>query len=254
MIMRVEYIGGRSLLHRLHPLVKFAWLLALSVAVFLVSSPWLILGLLALLWPAFRYAGARLGRLSGIRLILATSLLLAVLQVFFVRGGQVLLQLWSWSITLDGVAAAVYVAGRFLSIVLFSYLFVLTTHPGELAFALMQAGLPYRYGYALITALRMVPMFQIEADTVYKAQLARGMRYDRGGLRGLIEMIRRMFMPLLVSALGKADTLAISMEGRCFGMHASRTYRRRVALRRADILSLAVLLLGVIVLVITRGQ
>lgn len=238
---RIQYLEGGSFLHRMHPLVKSAWLIALSISVFMVPSPWFILGFLVLVWIGFRVAGASLARLTGMRLILPTTLFLAGLQMAFTRSGEVWLRLWSCFVTVDGIEAGVYVGGRFVSIVLLSYLFVLTTHPGELAHALMQAGVQYRYGYSLITALRMVPMFQIEADTIYKAQLARGIRHDRGGLPGLIEMARQMLMPLLVSALGKADTLAVSMEGRCFGMHARRTHLRRVAVRGEDILSFGVL-------------
>jgi energy-coupling factor transport system permease protein len=238
---RVQYLEGRSLLHRMHPLIKGAWLIVLSLSVFLVPSPWFILGFLVLLWLGFRSAGASLGQLTGMRLIVPTALFLAGLQMAFVRSGEVALRLWRYPVTVDGIQAGVYVGGRFLSIVLVSYLFVLTTHPGELAHAMMQAGVPYRYGYSLITALRMVPMFQVEADTIHKAQLARGIRLDRGGVPGLVEAARQMLMPLLVSALGKADTLAVSMEGRCFGMYPRRTHLRSAAFHREDILSLVVL-------------
>jgi energy-coupling factor transport system permease protein len=238
---RVQYFEGRSLLHRLHPIVKFAWLIVLSVSVFLVPSPWFTLGLLVLTRLGFRLAGVSMSRLSGMRLVLVTASLLTALQVAFIREGEVFFRLWRWDVTLDGLESGVYVGGRFLCIVLLSYLFVLTTHPGELAHAMMQVGVPYRYGYSLITALRMVPMFQIEADMVYKAQLARGLRHDRGGLRRWIVRARQLLMPLLVSALGKADTLAVSMEGRCFGMSIKRTYLRRVTWCSGDLLSLLIL-------------
>jgi energy-coupling factor transport system permease protein len=246
---RVQYFEGRSLLHRMHPVVKSAWLVVLSVSLFLVPSVRFILGFLLCLLFCFWYAGTSLSRLTGMRLILLTAVLLAGMQLVFIRSGETWLRLWGWSVTVDGFEAGVYVGGRFLSIVLLSFLFVLTTHPGELAYAMMQIGVPYRYGYSLITAFRMVPMFQIEADTVYKAQLARGMRHDRGGVRGLIEMARQMLMPLLVSALGKADTLAVSMEGRCFGMHKRRTYLRRADLRVEDRIALFLLVVWVIALV-----
>lgn len=243
---RVQYIEGGSALHRLHPIAKSAWLIVLSVALFLVPSPWFILGLLAVTWFGLRLAGAGWRRLAGMRLVLGTAALLATLQMAFVQSGDVWLRLWHLNITVDGLQAAVYVGGRFLCIVLLSYLFVLTTHPGELAHGLMQVGLPYRYGYSLITALRMVPMFQVEADTIYKAQLARGIGHDRGGLRVWVERLRQMLMPLLVSALGKADALAVSMEGRCFGMSSRRTYLRRVNWRKGDLFSLAALVLWIL--------
>jgi len=55
---------------------------------------------------------------------------------------------------------------RFLNIIGASYLFVATTDPNRLAYALMQAGLPYRYGFMLITALRFIPLFQLELAQV----------------------------------------------------------------------------------------
>jgi energy-coupling factor transport system permease protein len=84
----------------------------------------------------------------------------------------------------------------------------------------------------------MVPLFQDEADTIYKAQIARGMRHDRGGIRSWFTRVRQLLMPLLVSALSKADTLAVSMEGRCFGMYPERTYLRSTTLKRVDLWAL----------------
>jgi energy-coupling factor transport system permease protein len=131
-------------------------------------------------------------------------------------------------ITSGGIEAGVYIAGRFLSVILLSYLFVLTTEPNDLAYALMRAGLPYRYGFSLITALRLVPTFEQEGRTVYAAQLARGVRYDVRSPRRFLTLIRQFILPLLVSALGKVDVLAVSMEGRCFGKYPTRTFVRQV--------------------------
>jgi energy-coupling factor transport system permease protein len=245
---RIQYFEGRTIIHRMHPVVKAIWLVVLSASLFILPSPWFILGFIALLALGFWRAGVSLIHLAGFRLILLTSLLLAGLQFFFVRSGQAWFQIGSWDFTRDGLSSGIYIGGRFLGIVLLSYLFVLTTHPGELVYALMRVGVPYRYGYSLITALRMVPIFQAEADTIYKAQIARGMGLDRGGLRGSFTRVRQLLMPLLVSALGKADTLAVSMEGRCFGMYPQRTYLRSATLRAEDwwsLLGLGLLVLGI---------
>jgi energy-coupling factor transport system permease protein len=56
-------------------------------------------------------------------------------------------------------------------------------------------------------------------------------RYDAGGRfspRRYLRLARQFFLPLLVSALGKADALAVSMEGRCFGRYPTRTFLRQV--------------------------
>ncbi|MFN2244981.1 MAG: energy-coupling factor transporter transmembrane component T family protein [Anaerolineae bacterium] len=240
-VARITYHPGGSFLHRLHPLTKAAWLVLGTVLVFVVHSPWAATGAVALLLAGFPVAGVGLGRVRGTRLFISTALLLGLLQVLFVRDGETLIQAGPLAITTGGVEQGVYVAGRFLSVILLSYLFVLTTEPNDLAHALMRAGLPYRYGYALITALRLVPAFEQEGQIVYNAQLARGVRYDVRSPRRFLTLARQFVLPLLVSALGKVDALAVSMEGRCFGKYPTRTFLREVRATWRDAVALGVL-------------
>jgi energy-coupling factor transport system permease protein len=233
-------------------LVKGAWLLFGTIVVFVVPSSWVVFVSVGLLLLAFSWAGLSLGQVRGTRLFIITALLLGALQVLFVRQGAVLIQVGSLIVTADGVEAGIYVAGRFISVVLLSYLFVLTTDPNDLAYALMRAGLPYRYGFALVTALRLVPVFEQEGQIVYSAQLARGVQYDVRSPRRFLTLARQFFMPLLVSALGKVDALAVSMEGRCFGKYPTRTFLREIHPTRLDVIAVVLLLLGVVVIVICR--
>jgi energy-coupling factor transport system permease protein len=243
---RLTYHPGDSFLHRLHPLSKAAWLIFGTVAVFAVRSPWAVVAVVGLLLLGFPLAGVRLSRVRGARLFVSTALLLGLLQVLFVREGAVLLQLGPLAVTSGGVQAGIYVAGRFLSVILLSYLFVLTTEPNDLAYALMRAGLPYRYGFALITALRLVPVFEQEGQIVYNAQLARGVRYDVKSPRRFLTLARQFVLPLLVSALGKVDALAVSMEGRCFGKHPARTFLREVRATWRDGVAVGALVAGIL--------
>ena len=214
-----------------------------TILVFVVPNPWVILAVLGLVLLAFPVVGLRLGQVRGTRLFASTALVLAVLQILFVRSGPVLVQIGPLAPTVGGVRAGIYVAGRFLSVVFLSYLFVLTTDPNGLAYALMRAGLPYRYGFTLITALRLVPTFEQEGQIVYNAQLARGVQYDARSPRRFLTLARQFFLPLLVSALGKVDALAVSMEGRCFGKYPTRTFLRTVRFTRLDATAAILLLL-----------
>jgi energy-coupling factor transport system permease protein len=243
---RITYHPGDSFLHRLHPLTKAAWLLFGTAFVFAVRSPWAVAGTVVLLVLGFPVAGVRLGRVRGTRLFVSTALLLGLLQVLFVRQGAALVEIGPLVVTAGGVERGVYVAGRFLSIILLSYLFVLTTEPNDLAYALMRAGLPYRYGFALITALRLVPTFEQEGQIVYNAQLARGVRYDVRSPRRFLTLARQFTLPLLVSALGKVDGLAVSMEGRCFGKYPTRTFLREVRATWLDGVAVGVLMVGLV--------
>jgi energy-coupling factor transport system permease protein len=243
---RVSYHPGDSILHALHPLTKVAWLVGGTVLVFAVRSPWAVAIVVAVLVAAFRLVGVPLGRVRGTRLFVTTAILLGLLQVVFLHEGQLFFRLGPLAVTSGGVEAGIYVAGRFLGVILLSYLFVLTTEPNDLAYALMRAGLPYRYGFALVTALRLVPTFEQEGQIVYDAQLARGVSYDVRSPRRFLTLARQFVLPLLISALGKVDSLAVSMEGRCFGKYSSRTYLREVRATWRDAAAVGVLLAGIL--------
>ena len=243
---RVTFRAGDSFLHRLHPLSKGAWLLCGTALVFAIRSPWLVAAVVGLLLVGFPVAGVRLRSVRGTRLFVTTALLLGLLQAVFVDQGAVLLEIGPLTVTAGGVEAGIYVAGRFLSVVLLSYLFVLTTEPNDLAYTLMRAGLPYRYGFALITALRLVPAFEQEGQTVYNAQLARGVQYDVRSPRRFLSLARQFVLPLLVSALGRVDAMAVSMEGRCFGKYPSRTFLREVRATWRDAVAVGMLCLVIV--------
>jgi energy-coupling factor transport system permease protein len=147
-----------------------------------------------------------------------------------VRGGAS----WLGPLTIDGAAAGGRAAGRLLVVVLASTLFTITTEPFSLSCGLMRMGMPYRWGFALVTALRLAPMFRFEAHHVYRAQLARGVRYDAFGPRRWWLLLRHLCFPLLLSAMRAAQALSLSMEGRAFGLHRRRTYVRPVTFAARD--------------------
>jgi len=249
---KIAYQPRASWLHDLHPLVKLCWLVLLSISLFVVSSPLWVLTVLLVAVALVPLAGLSLRRdVRGIRFLAIMGALLFSLQAIFNHTGAPFLDASlgpvSLLVTNGGVAAGIYVGGRFLSLVMMSYLFVLTTDPSALAYALMRMGLPYRYGFVLITALRMAPVFEIEGNTVYQAQLTRGVKYDVRTPRKFITLARQLILPLLVSALRKVDELAVSMEGRCFGKYPTRTYRRTIGYTRWDVLALTLLGAGIIV-------
>jgi energy-coupling factor transport system permease protein len=241
---RVAYVPGTTWLHRMHPVVKAGWLIFGSVFVFIVRSPWVVLSVLGGLVALWLLLAP--GRVRGLRLAVGTSVVLAVLQMLFNSDGAPWIALGPLRLTDEGMRWGLYIGSRFLDVVLLSYLFVLTTEPNLLAYGLMQVGLPYRFGFALVTALRMVPIFEQEGETVYRAQLARGVAYDWSGPRRWLTLARQFFLPLLVSALGKVDAMAVSMEGRGFGQYPRRTFLREVRFRRADGVALGVLFFAVV--------
>ena len=114
-------------------------------------------------------------------------------------------------------------AVRFLGILAASFLFVDVTDPDRLAHGLIRLGIPYRFGYLLILALRFVPFFRDELRAVREAQRMRGIMVSVRSPRAILHAVRYTFVPVLVSAMSRVDSIALSMKGRCFGLHPTRT-------------------------------
>lgn len=240
----LTYVENTSLLHRLHPLVKLVLLLSFSLTVFALSSlagEALLFGCLLAAFPLAGLGPAFFFR--KLRFILLFGLFILLVQVLAVREGLLLRQFVLGPVTLSvwsaGLLGGLGMMLRFLNIIGASYLFVATTDPNRLAYALMQAGLPYRYGFMLITALRFIPLFQLELAQVRNAQLAKGIELEGLSPRRLLAAVKYLYLPLVISALSRVESLAISMENRAFGLYPTRTYLDFQALTGRDKLACA---------------
>ncbi len=141
---------------------------------------------------------------------------------------------------------------RFLVILTGSFLFVLVTDPDRLAQLFIRMGIPYRYGFAFILALRFVPFFRGELQTVREAQRIRGIRSSVRSPSGLRKTIHYTLIPVLVSGLVRVDSITLSMKGRAFGLHATRTSAQRLGIGVADAAAAGVGLLLIALVVLAR--
>ncbi len=246
-MIKLGYQPGNSVIHRLYPLTKLAWLLSITSLAFFLSSGIRVVLLAAILFTLLMVLYAGVWRVRGFRFACITALMLFILYLLFDKSGPAVAgdPVHLFSITLGGLDSGLVFSGRFLAIIFVSYLFVLTTDPSSLAYALMKFGVPYRFGFMLVTALRLAPLLEEEGRTIYRAQLVRGVRYDKGGLRKMIILIRQFLTPLLITALSRADKLVISMEGRGFGKTKQRTFHRQTHPTGRDFIAIILLLLTI---------
>ena len=232
---KLRYHPGDSIIHRLYPVTKLAWLLIGSILVFIIDigvismlTASILMILLIVIYPD-------IWAVRGFRFALFTGCLYLV----FVKSGELILDpgIDLLKFTNGGLNAGLLYSGRFFAVIFLSYIFVLTTEPSALAYALMRLGVPYRFGFMLVTALGLAPILEDEGRTIYRAQLARGIRYDRSGLKKILLLTRQFLTPLLISSLRRADRLFFSMEGRGFGRSPRRTFLRKTLPTRLDLLS-----------------
>jgi energy-coupling factor transport system permease protein len=193
------------------------------------------------------------------RFLLYFGIFIFLIQLLFTPGDKVLLNIipesaplypGSLSLTYEGLTLGLSMTMRFLVIVLSSFWFISVTDPNKLASALMQFGLPYRYGFMLVTSLRFLPQFEIESNTVHNAQLTRGIKIRKNGLRNIYNHVKFTMRPLIISALQKADTLSRSMEGRGFGLYKTRTFIDQTKFSKKDLLITCLIVFTTILLII----
>lgn len=237
----MNFQPGQSIVHRLHPAVKLAWLLWVTVAVFVFDSALLPLAAAACTLGLLWLSGVAPWRIPGIRVWATLGAAILIAHAAVVRDGDPIIG----PLTSVGLFAGLRAMGRLLAVILMSALFVATTEPFSLACALIRMGLPYRWGFALVTALRLVPVFRLEAHHICRAQLVRGVAYDVAGPRRWWLVLRHLCLPLLVSALRTAHSLSLSMEGRAFGLYPRRTYMRPVVAGWRDFVAGGVLVASV---------
>jgi energy-coupling factor transport system permease protein len=189
---------------KLNPLTKFITVVAFCVLLFVIDDIYVIAGLFAI--PFILY----IKNFKVNRFIIVFSLVIFGINVIFIQGDLYYRLEYSLRIVL-----------RFLGII-FSGILFSREDPNEFAHALMKIGLPYRYGMTMVLTFRLIPLFSSESMMIKKAQMARGV--DLEGVSSIVNMVKYMFFPWIHSALERADTLTVSMEGRCFGVYKKRTF------------------------------
>lgn len=210
------YVPGASPVHRLHPVTKVASLLAVVVAAFLVDRPRvlapLLLALLALLLAVGGADNLRRFRI----LFVLTFVFTLVVWTFF--GGET-----TGTPTRAGFFLGLSTAVRLATFLAAGLVFLTTTRVEEVAYALGRVGVPYKVGFTLMLAFRLVPVFFDAALSVVQAQRCRGLAFDRGGPLTRLRRFVPVIVPVLIGALRRADRMAMALELRGFNSGRPRT-------------------------------
>ncbi len=247
------YVPAASWLHDLDPRVKLLGALAGSAAAFLLADPLVLLiglaGVIGLL---------RLGRVPArhigwaLRGLLPLTILILLIQPWFVVGGQEIITLGPARLTTDGLRAGLVIAIRANVLALLALMPLFTTRHDDIVRGLVQLGLPYAWGLTLTLALRYIPVAAGLYTTIQHAQEARGLDLRRGGLIGRVRQFVPILTALVIASIRLSDQLAMAMAVR--GLNAGpRTERRTLVMARADWLAAALIGLGLAALIVLRA-
>ncbi len=231
------YLDRNTFFHRLDPRTKILLLAAFFVTLLYFQHPlWVFpFGLLVLLHGFLAKALSNLRRIGYILVILTISSL--ILWSLFSKGPTRLF----WIFDEESLA---YSLGRtmvMLSLIIEGMIFMSTTRNEEITQGLIALGLPYRFGFAISTALRMVPMIVASAYTIAQAQRSRGLDLDHGNLVERLRKFLPLLLPIFLTTIRNTHIWAMAIASRGFGARPTRTFYLEMKFRQADVLCLILL-------------
>lgn len=232
--MNTYYLQLDSPLHRLNPLSKLVALIPVLIFVALTNDLWIPLAFIVLILCLTLFV-ARVPfkyfmRVNGPLLLLMLGFLLFYpisIRPELVVGSPVLFRIGPVTIYEAAIKYGLGGMLRAYALCLISLCFTFTTDASDFIRALVQQWrFPYKIGYGALAAFRFVPLLQSELRLIQAAHRVRGVS-DQRGIRTFYARLRRYFVPLLATAIRRAERTALAMDGRAFGAFARRTYYKR---------------------------
>ncbi|HEY8517801.1 MAG TPA: energy-coupling factor transporter transmembrane component T [Candidatus Binatia bacterium] len=223
------FLDRGSALHGVHPLTKLFAAAAFFVAVFSLEHPLAIAPYVAVLLAAAAVARATPNLVRLRLLLIAIPLGTVLVWTFFFRQSTADLV---FRPSVEGLVFGLGMGLKLLSFLLINVVLLSTTRVEELTFAFTRLGLPYRVGFALTLAFRLVPLFADSAATVLQAQRLRSLGAEARGVRARLRRTAPVIVPVFMGALRRADQMAIALDMRGFSLPGRRQplLERRVGL------------------------
>ncbi len=249
-VMVGQYLPTGSWVHRLDPRTRLVGglllLAAITVAPRLSGVALAFFALIGVIYLARVSPGYAL---RGLLPPLPFVGLLALLQVFLgpARAGG-WLDFGPFHASAESLLAGIVLVVRFAALLLALSLVSFTLATGELIRGLTSLlrplaalGLPtYDFVLMVQVALHFMPLLAYETERITKAQASRGADWGtgRGGLLRRARQVLPMLIPLFLTTLHRAETMALAMESRCY--HSTmRTSLITLHFRRSDVVALA---------------
>ncbi len=244
-----QYFPGKSPIHRMDSRMKIVLTLVFIVMLFVADSMWGLL--VGIGFTAFTYAVSKIPAkmiLKSLKPIVPIIIFTAILNLFFIRTGNVLLHAGFVKITDNGVNTAVFMIVRIICLIVGTSLLTYTTSPIDLTDAIERLLSPlkkikvpvHELAMMMTIALRFIPTLIEETDKIMSAQKARGADMETGSLVQRAKALIPVLIPLFVSSFRRAEELALAMECRCYHGGEGRTRMKQLKTSAVDYLALAV--------------
>lgn len=124
---------------------------------------------------------------------------------------------------------------KYLASVPFCIIFILATHPSEMAASISSVGISYKVAYALSLTLRYFPDVIRDYNDISLAQQARGL--DMSKKEKITTRVKNVFnicVPLIFTTLDRIELISNTMDLRGFGTMKKRTWYSKKKMARND--------------------
>ncbi len=241
-----QYYPTNSPVHRLDARVKLLLTLLYVAAIFFIKSYFGFMLTTAVL--IIIVALARLPIMSvlkSVRGVLFIVVFTAIINLFFIKDGEVLVQSGSLIITKNGVHTTIKLVLRLVLLISGASLLALTTTPVQLADGLESLMSPLKLikvpvrdiAMIMSIALRFIPTLFEETNKIIAAQKARGACFDTGNIFARIKAMLPVLIPLFINSFRRADELAFAMDARCYNATDKRTRFKKAKLGWGDLIA-----------------
>lgn len=228
------YLDRDTWVHRLDPRTKMFLLIGAFVLAFLFVNPLFGLVVLAIVL-AFGAAAKSLVNLKRIWFILLMiAVMTVILWTLFGSGETPLFLFVEREALLYGVGAAL----RIDIMIVAGMIFLSATRNEEIATGLVKLGIPYRFAFAVSTALRLVPTIAATGSTIGQAQRSRGLDLESGNIIQRVRKNTPLLIPVFVSTIRSTNVFSMALESKGFGASPERTYFLKIEMTRSDALVL----------------
>ncbi len=241
-----QYYPSNSPVHRLDARVKLLLTLLFVISIFFIKTYFGFMLTLAVLLIVILLARLPImSVLKSVRGILFIVVFTAVINLFFIKEGEVLVHSGIIMITKTGVHTTVKMVLRLVLLISGASLLSLTTTPVELADGLESLMAPLKLikvpvrdiAMIMSIALRFIPTLFEETNKIISAQKARGASFDTGNIFARAKALLPVLIPLFVNSFRRADELAFAMDARCYNATDKRTKMKKAKLGIGDLIA-----------------
>lgn len=243
------FLPGNSIIHRLDSRVKLLALFIIVAAVLCVDT---LIGyglMVAFTAVVILLSGISLRTaLNSVNRMTWFFILILLMNTCFYSPENAWFSFWIFTPSLAGLMQGIDVVLRVFLVLVISNVLTSTTSPMEITAALENLISPLRVigipteqiAMILSIAIQFIPILSAEAETIRKAQMARGARFDSGKLMEKAEAVLPLVIPIFFAAFKRADELSLAMEARGYRTAKGRTKKKFNPLQLQDYSALVI--------------